>query len=558
MHNPQLMKAKLSQTGIHCSLDWVSACLEWLHSEEPGIDQNLCLKKLSEQWTLTDISTPGVMDRYVLPANLDTTHSTSLPGTYSLQVQHGHDIGAPAYGQLQKLHNVDLENARVSADDSQASQAGQGGYQATQGGQFQQSWEPRPQRMMMLTLTDGQQTVEAMEHQTVKQLPDVIQPGTKIQIMGPVHVRRGIILLTGNNVRMLGGVVEEIQEKFSLQNILQQKIGKDDVGQKGNRFAGNQAPRVMNMNARNQNRVPQNEPSRPAAPSVPPVAAPVVVAQQNDDMDDDDDDLLLLAASQVDESSNANETLGSTWNKNRNTFTNTPVGVVQPIRTTSNNFVKSSATASESKSMKAQTSITSYMSSREPAANSINQVKLSQDDSTVATFALMDDDDDDFFSEVPLEEPKPPEVKPNDPFTYLTHFKKTIKNHPRKIRIVKLKLVSATLATKMHLKKTSDGPKWYVAVVLNDGSDSIIAGMDAKLLDEELGSASDYVKAGKNPEVHAAFKEKMKKFSLKLARLNCIVTLKYEADNEKNFTVIKVEGISGLHLAQMRKRKSSA
>ena len=78
-----------------------------------------------------------------------------------LQVQYGYDVGSPAYGQLQKLHNVDLENARVSVEDnSQATQAGQGGYSTTQGGQFQASWEPRPQRVMMLTLTDGQQTVE--------------------------------------------------------------------------------------------------------------------------------------------------------------------------------------------------------------------------------------------------------------------------------------------------------------------------------------------------------------------------------------------------------------
>ena len=33
---------------------------------------------------------------------------------------------------MQKLHNVDLVNARVSADDTQTRQAGGGGYQVTQ------------------------------------------------------------------------------------------------------------------------------------------------------------------------------------------------------------------------------------------------------------------------------------------------------------------------------------------------------------------------------------------------------------------------------------------
>ena len=121
MSNPRLVKAKLSQGGIHCTLDWVTAGMSWLAEEEPGLRLEQIVVRLQEQWTLTDISVPGVMDRAVLPANLASQVKVVLPGQYSLQVQHGHDIGSPAYGQLQKLHNVDLENARVSADDSQVS-----------------------------------------------------------------------------------------------------------------------------------------------------------------------------------------------------------------------------------------------------------------------------------------------------------------------------------------------------------------------------------------------------------------------------------------------------
>ena len=119
MSNPRLVKAKLSQGGIHCTLEWVTAGMEWLAEEGPGLRPEQIVVRLQEQWTLTDISVPGVMDRGVLPANLAGQGKVELAGQYSLQVQHGHDIGTPAYGQLQKLHNVDLENARVSADDSQ-------------------------------------------------------------------------------------------------------------------------------------------------------------------------------------------------------------------------------------------------------------------------------------------------------------------------------------------------------------------------------------------------------------------------------------------------------
>ena len=82
----------------------------------------------------------GVQDAPCLPPGLADQVKCQLPGRYLLQVQYGYDIGNPAYGQLQKLREIDVENQRVSADDSQASQGvgnqtqGEGGYQATQGG----------------------------------------------------------------------------------------------------------------------------------------------------------------------------------------------------------------------------------------------------------------------------------------------------------------------------------------------------------------------------------------------------------------------------------------
>ena len=54
--NPRLMKAKLSQSGIHCTLDWVTACLDWLAGEQPGLSSSQVVLKLQEQWLITDIT----------------------------------------------------------------------------------------------------------------------------------------------------------------------------------------------------------------------------------------------------------------------------------------------------------------------------------------------------------------------------------------------------------------------------------------------------------------------------------------------------------------------
>jgi len=575
--NPRQLKAKLSQSGIHCSLDWVTACMEWLAGDQPGLTAAQVLLKLQEQWLITDITTPGVMERPVLPGNLSDCVKSDLPGQYTLQIQHGHDVGSPAYGQLQKLHQVDLENARVSADDSQASQAGQGGYQATQGGKYVQSWEPKPQRVMMLTVTDGFQTVEAMEHQVIKAIPDVVTPGMKIQVLGPVTVRRGIILLTSNSLRVLGGEVEELQDQFELVKILQQKIGKEDVGQKGNMFATQS----------NTSRL-QNPPAR-VHHAPPPVAASVPNSTTFDDNMSDDDDMFLLAASQVDMS----EAITSTQAVQRQPVTNSsqavtrqpvtnssqavtkqqpsqqferypnhqaqnkpppvPVGVVQPLRTIApsniNHTTSTSGQQGVSK-MKTQSSISSYMVTKKPSHQSSNTAD------TVPSFSLLDSDDE-FLSDLPLPASLPPTAKevPEEPFQYLINVKAAMKTQPNKCHQARLKVVSSTLASKMCLKKTPSGPQWQVAIMLNDGSDSIKADLSPQLLDREIGPAREYVELGiSQAHIKAGYKEKMKQLSVKLADLSCLVTMQVDGSGS-NPTIVKMEEITGLHTALMRKRR---
>ena len=70
MDNPRLMKAKLSQTGLHCTLEWVEAFMDWCQEEQPNLDAKGLLFKMQEQWTITDITTEGVMERFVLPQGI--------------------------------------------------------------------------------------------------------------------------------------------------------------------------------------------------------------------------------------------------------------------------------------------------------------------------------------------------------------------------------------------------------------------------------------------------------------------------------------------------------
>ena len=90
--------------------------------------------------------------------------------------------------------------------------------------------------------------------------------------------------------------------------------------------------------------------------------------------------------------------------------------------------------------------------------------------------------------------------------------------------------------------------------MINDGSDSIKAHLAPELLDKEIGPASQYVSLGTSQQhVKAEFKERMKQFSIKLAEMSCLVTIKFEESS--NPTIVKMTEITGLHTALMRKRR---
>ena len=90
-----------------------------------------------------------------------------------------------------------------------------------------------------------------------------------------------------------------------------------------------------------------------------------------------------------------------------------------------------------------------------------------------------------------------------------------------------------------------------VSVWLNDGSAAVRAAISPALLEMEIGPADRYPQLG--PAEKAVFKEKMRHFSRRLADLNCLVSLQWEG--EDNAMIVKLEPITALHVAQMRRRK---
>ena len=69
-------------------------------------------------------------------------------------------------------------------------------------------------RMLSVQLSDGKKSCIAIEHEYIKHINLDIAPGTKIKLRGTVKVQDGILLLTPQNVVVLGGKVESLYKKW--------------------------------------------------------------------------------------------------------------------------------------------------------------------------------------------------------------------------------------------------------------------------------------------------------------------------------------------------------
>ncbi|XP_061879960.1 LOW QUALITY PROTEIN: recQ-mediated genome instability protein 1 [Entelurus aequoreus] len=198
-----------SSWHVQVPFAWLEACVEWLQEEAGGagrLSQQQINQQALDQWLLTDLKD---LDYPVLPDGLAQALKTELRGTFCVQVDSLLDISQPAYGQLQKWKGTDCSNDDVSAVT-----------QATQ-----RSWEARPTRMLLLQVTDGVQSLEAMEYQTVPALSTALRPGVKLQLQGQMVCRLGVILLGPSNVKVLGGEVEELSERNNQGRLLCRTLG---------------------------------------------------------------------------------------------------------------------------------------------------------------------------------------------------------------------------------------------------------------------------------------------------------------------------------------------
>nr|XP_020498911.1 recQ-mediated genome instability protein 1 [Labrus bergylta]XP_020498913.1 recQ-mediated genome instability protein 1 [Labrus bergylta]XP_020498914.1 recQ-mediated genome instability protein 1 [Labrus bergylta] len=211
-----------SSSHVQVPVAWLEACVEWLQEEAGGagrLSQQQINQQALDQWLLTDLRD---LDHPVLPEGISQAQKTELSGIFCVQVDSLLDVSQPAYGQLQSWRGTDCANDDVSSVT-----------QITQ-----RPWEARPTRMLLLQVTDGVQSLEAMEYQPIPALSTALRPGVKLQLKGKLVCRLGVLLLGPSNVKVLGGEVEDLVERNNQGRVLCRTLGLPEEEQQQQQQAG--------------------------------------------------------------------------------------------------------------------------------------------------------------------------------------------------------------------------------------------------------------------------------------------------------------------------------
>lgn len=132
------------------------------------------------------------------------------------------------------------------------------------------TFNTKKKRMFKLELTDGHNTIYAMEYLIVPSLNTKISPGCKLQIIGPLQVVNHILMLEPRNLKILGGDVDDLLIVNAYENVLLRALNKpttdtpirdynDEVPNDNTQRVSNNVQRPMQPAANPFNRLPQTE-----------------------------------------------------------------------------------------------------------------------------------------------------------------------------------------------------------------------------------------------------------------------------------------------------------
>ncbi|XP_053984275.1 recQ-mediated genome instability protein 1-like isoform X1 [Hylaeus volcanicus] len=195
------IKSRLKSEFYLMNDEWLRDCVEFFVDQHTNPSNVEILEFVKVQWQLSNLREIN-NENGSLPHNIAQQHFVILPDKYILQVEQMYDIATSKYKQLQQIRSTHISEVDPSETEKL------------------EKWEPPKKRMIQLKLTDGVQDVIGIEYSTISRLNDMLLPGYKIMIIGPVKCRKGVLLLEEGKLKGIGGEVDSLLIPNALENVL--------------------------------------------------------------------------------------------------------------------------------------------------------------------------------------------------------------------------------------------------------------------------------------------------------------------------------------------------
>ncbi|KAJ1535751.1 hypothetical protein HK096_001860, partial [Nowakowskiella sp. JEL0078] len=208
---PSLVSSTLKQENFAVYPEWLAQCLQYLQTQGFGNSPETVISNVKFHLLHSDLSATSVP---TLPENISkNTHKITVgeptPGISHgiiLQINDVMEVGESTQSLLAKIKELrvsikkppNVVNAEVLVENNLSDE--------------EKIRKSLPRKMLKFVLTDGHQDISAMEVQAINELDMTLKLGTKLLIRN-ASIRRGMLLLSPNNVSVLGGHVDIMNEE---------------------------------------------------------------------------------------------------------------------------------------------------------------------------------------------------------------------------------------------------------------------------------------------------------------------------------------------------------
>ncbi|KAJ3148858.1 hypothetical protein HDU89_004439 [Geranomyces variabilis] len=190
--------------------DWAAQCAAYLNtSPSPPPTPAALVTAIAHQFLHSDIADMALP---VLPAKITDAHRVQIgQPPIVLQINDLHEVGMPVNAVLEAIAEFKPKKGEPPRPPGQVLRL--------------------PRKMLRMTLSDGHQQVTAMEYAMLPGIALDSPVGLKVLITGAT-MRRGILVATPANFKIIGGHVAALNEHGSLhrlENNCRRALGMDEL-----------------------------------------------------------------------------------------------------------------------------------------------------------------------------------------------------------------------------------------------------------------------------------------------------------------------------------------